>query len=99
MILSYLTWVKVGNSRDSNIRPQIMILSNISTLMTLVHIIKEGGFTYNIWYDMMEREQISIAKEHTHSHKICTNYVKKYIPLPEAPTHTVNVMFAIYYSL
>ena len=65
MILSYLTWVKVGNSRDSNIRPQIMILSNISTLMTLVHIIKEGGFTYNIWYDGEGTNQKCIAKEST----------------------------------
>ena len=72
-----------------------MILSNICTLMTLVHIIKEGGFTYNVWYDGEGTNQKCMQKK---VHKMCTN-VKKYIPLPEAPTHTVNVMFAIYYSL
>ena len=58
MIYTYLAWVKVWYSTDCNVRPQVMILSNIRTLMTLVHIIKKGGFTYDV---LMEKEQIRNA--------------------------------------
>ena len=45
-VCSHLGWIKVWNGGYCNIRPEIMVLANISALVGFVHIIEESGFAY-----------------------------------------------------
>lgn len=52
-------WVKVGDSRDFNVWPQIVVLADIRAFVTLVDIVEKSCFTCCAQITIMDYKRVN----------------------------------------